>query len=80
MPDYSDTIADQQGWKPLPVPSEDVYAQCHVAPVRVSFKENPEGSAGFLLNPQDAIPIAAGRAGFIRPGTALGGIISLEAF
>lgn len=78
MPDYSDTYADQQDWKPLPVPTEDVSAQCAIKPVRITFKEAPDGTVGWLLRPGEAIPIKSGQAGFIRPADALGGCVVIE--
>lgn len=78
MPDYSDTIADQPGWKPLPVPTEAVSAQCRVAPIRITFKAVPGSTVGFVLNPGDAIPIKSGQAGSIRPEVAVGGILVIE--
>ncbi|UFM64254.1 hypothetical protein LOS78_01905 [Paracoccus sp. MA] len=78
MPDYSDTTADQQGWKALPVPTEDVAAQCRIAPLRVTFKAAPGDTAGWVLQPGEAIPIKNGQAGFIRPETALGGVLVIE--
>lgn len=78
MPDYSDTHADQLDWKALPVPGEDVSGQCRVAPIRVTFKAAPADSIGWLLQPGETIPIRSGQAGFIRPDTALGGVLVIE--
>lgn len=78
MPDYSDTIADQLGWKPIPVPTEDVAAQCRLQPIRITFKAAPGDTPGWLLRPGDAIPIKSGQAGFIRPETAIGGVLVIE--
>ena len=78
MPDYPDTKADQMKRKALPVPTEDVSGQCHVAPIRITFKAVPGDTAGFLLEPGEAIPIRSGQAGFIKPKAALGGIFSIE--
>ena len=78
MPDYPDTTADQQGWKPLPVPTEDVSGQCRGKPLRITFKAAPGATAGFVLQPGDAIPIKAGQAGQIRPESSLGGILVIE--
>ena len=79
MPDYSDTIADQQGWKALPVPTENCSAQCFGKPVRVTFKADRSATVGFVLKPGEAIPLKASQAGYIRPDTALGGGIVIEA-
>lgn len=78
MPDYSDTVADQQGWKPIPVPTEAVSAQCRLYPIRITFKATPGETAGWLLRPGEAIPIKVGQTGFIRPETSLGGVLVIE--
>lgn len=78
MPDYSDTYADQQNWKALPVPSEDVSAQCRIHSVRITFKQAPDTTVGWVLKPGDAIPLKAGAAGWIRPEAAMGGCIVIE--
>lgn len=78
MPDYSDTYADQRVWKALPVPTEDVSAQCAIAPVRITFKADRDNSIGWLIKPGEAIPIKSGAAGFIRPESAIGGCIVIE--
>ena len=78
MPDYPDPMAAQLLWRALPVPTEDLSRQCHVAPIRITFKAVPGDTAGFLLEPGEAIPIRSGQAGFIKPTTALGGIFSIE--
>lgn len=78
MPDYADTTADQPTWKAIPVPTEDVSAQCRIAPVRITFKDAPGDTVGWVLKPGDAIPIKSGQAGFIRPETAIGGVLVIE--
>lgn len=78
MPDYPDTIADAQSWKPLPVPTEDANLICQVQPIRITFKAAPAG--GFVLQPGKAIRLKAGDAGHIRPAEALGGIAVIEVF
>lgn len=78
MPDYSDTTADTKGWKAIPVPTEDVAAQCRLQPLRITFKAAPGNSAGWVLRPGEAIPIKSGQAGFIRPENALGGVLVIE--
>lgn len=78
MPDYSDTTADQKGWKALPVPTENVSGQCRIAPIRVTFKAVPGDTAGWLLRPGEAIPIKSGQAGRIKPDGAFGGVLVIE--
>lgn len=78
MPDYPDTYADTMAWKPLPVPAEDVSVQCALQPVRVTFKDAPIDTIGWLLRPGDAIPIKSGQEGHIRPADSMGGVLIME--
>lgn len=78
MPDYPDTVADQATWKALPVPTEDVSAQCRISPVRITFKDVPGNTVGWVMKPGEAIPIKSGQAGFIRPETTVGGVLVIE--
>lgn len=78
MPDYSDTTADQMGWKPVPIPTEDVSAQCRIAPVRFSVKSDLTTTIGWRLEPGQTLRIKSGQAAFIRPDVALGGVLVIE--
>lgn len=80
MPDLPDTYADTSAWKPLPVPTEAVNLICQIAPIRVSFKANPAGSMGFVLEVGKAVRLKAGDAAHIQPAGALGGAAVFEDF
>lgn len=71
-------IADQFDWKALPVPPEDMIMRCHGKAVRVSFKDDPAGSLGCSVPAGGYLHLSAGDAGFLKPDTSLGGMVSFE--
>lgn len=80
MPDLPDTYADKHEWKPLPVPTAAVNLICQISPIRVSFKADPSGSIGFVLQVGTAVRLKAGDEGKIQPEGALGGVAVFEDF
>lgn len=79
MPDLADTYCSStKEWTPLPVPDEDVSGQCAIAALRITFKDSPEDTVGWLLRPGEAIPIRSGQQGHIKAAEAIGGCLVME--
>ncbi|MDO5621202.1 MAG: hypothetical protein Q4G24_07005 [Paracoccus sp. (in: a-proteobacteria)] len=78
MAHYPTTQVSFSGWTALPVPTGGVIVQCQLAPIRITVSDNPDNALGLVLQPGQAVELAAGQKAHIRRAEGMGAVAVME--